>query len=185
MANAFSVGNAPGGASYAAPLLNFSNVAAYPAQYRQGQAANAFPNGIPTDPRTGQPDVSAILTQGAKVGGLDFIKGILPYMYLSGAASGGSNAAADLINPPGGGPPVAAAEEQDAAPEPARHQSRRLARCQQHSFRAVAPRTIRTSSTAHQRRSGWHSPTSSQAATTAAAGQTAPCRGSARGRRRL
>src|ERR1700675_2062611 len=53
-ASSFMTGNAPGAPNYAAPLLNFSQLAQLPEQYFQGQQRarttalqNAFPKGLP------------------------------------------------------------------------------------------------------------------------------------------
>src|SRR6185437_10107961 len=89
-ASSFSTGNAPAGASYAAPLLNFAPIANYPNAYFQGQQnqrklalQNAFPNGIPmtTDAQGNKtPDVNSIINTGAKLGGADYVSGLLPLL---------------------------------------------------------------------------------------------------------
>lgn len=110
-ASSFMVGNAPGGVSFASPLLNFSPIGNLPQDYYQGQVnqrqlarMNAFRNGVPTVTNpdgTQSLDVNQVLQTGAKLGGLDYLQGLLPYMLNSGAAASD----AKMINAPimGGG----------------------------------------------------------------------------------
>lgn len=102
-ASSFIVGNAPQGASYAAPLMNFSPLANMAQDYYQGQAlqrqqamATAFPNGVPTNP-DGSPNVNAIVNTGAQYGGVNYLTQMLPYLqrqqyidYLRGNPASGS-----------------------------------------------------------------------------------------------
>ena len=85
-ASDFMVGNAPGGVSYAPPLLNFAPLGDLAKDYYQGQqmqreqaAATAFPQGIPKLPN-GQIDTTAILNKSAQIGGLPAIQQLLPFI---------------------------------------------------------------------------------------------------------
>src|ERR1700733_12751944 len=82
----FMVGNAPQGASYAAPLLNFDNLAKLPQTMAANQAAmmdlqarRAFPNGLPTLP-DGSPDTQEILKKTVQFGGAPAAQALLPYL---------------------------------------------------------------------------------------------------------
>lgn len=100
-ASDYMVGNAPAGASYAAPLVGFQlgqALADLPDAYMKGreqkqlrQAQDAFPNGL-DDPRyknpDGSPNVNAIINTGAKIGGLPFVMKMFP--FLSPPPSGGA-----------------------------------------------------------------------------------------------
>jgi hypothetical protein len=85
-ASSYAVGNAPAGASYAAPLMNFGAIAQYPEQLYQGQQRarttalqNAFPDGLPTD-ANGSPDINAISQKLTKLGGADYATQLMPFL---------------------------------------------------------------------------------------------------------
>lgn len=93
----------PSTASYAPPLLDFSQFANLANTFRQGQQANqkqslnqAFPNGLPTDPTTGQPDYRAIANILAQKGDIGGAVSLAPQISQQGPAqispflSGGS-----------------------------------------------------------------------------------------------
>src|ERR1700693_6358622 len=98
-ASDYMVGNAPSGASYAAPLLGFQlgqSIAQLPSQFMQGREdarkirmEDAFPNGF-DEPGLRNPDntpnINAILDRGAKLGGMPFVQGMIP--FLNDAALG-------------------------------------------------------------------------------------------------
>lgn len=70
--------NAPGGMSYAAPLLDFSTIGDLANTFYQGKQnrrqediATAFPQGLPIDPRTGQVDYSRVMQVLAAKGGIE------------------------------------------------------------------------------------------------------------------
>lgn len=122
-ASDYMTGNAPAGANYAAPLLDFSPLAKLPEEYFAGQQRaratrmqNAFPNGVPTDPKTGQPDVNAIINTGAKLGGLDYVSNLLPYMYGMQIGERNASAIQDTISP--GAPNPSAAGPGNLKPQP-------------------------------------------------------------------
>lgn len=78
--------NAPSPASYAAPLLNFAPLAEIPGAYFQGaeqrrayDAARAFPNGLPKTP-DGRLDVNGIVDTSARLGGVQGVQGLLPFL---------------------------------------------------------------------------------------------------------
>lgn len=118
-ASSFMVGNAPGGASYAAPLLNFSQLSQYPQDLFQGQQRarttalqNAFPNGLPKD-QNGNVDINGITDTLTKLGGADYATQVLPLLLQSrmGAQGAAAIEGADQGQPPQGGqsgqpPPV-------------------------------------------------------------------------------
>jgi hypothetical protein len=88
----YSVGNAPGGANYAAPLVGFQfgqALSGLPEQYMQGreqarktQMEDMFrdPASLPRDPVTNKLDVNAIIEQGARIGGLPFVQQMIPFL---------------------------------------------------------------------------------------------------------
>lgn len=74
---------APEAPSYAAPLVDFSNIGNLGNQYFQGQEQNqklqqqnAFKNGAPTD-------LNSILQKTLQLGGTDAAKGLLPFMLMN------------------------------------------------------------------------------------------------------
>ena len=78
----------PGGASYVAPNVQFNWLGNLLDQYTGGmqqakaqQSMNAFPQGVPIDPRTGQPDITAITNTAARIGGLPAVQQYLPFLY--------------------------------------------------------------------------------------------------------
>ena len=78
----------PGGASYVAPNVSFDWIGKLLDNYTQGmqqakaqQSMNAFPQGVPIDPRTGQPDINAIANTAARIGGLPAVQQYLPFLY--------------------------------------------------------------------------------------------------------
>ncbi len=80
--------------SYAAPLVDFSAIGNLGNDYFQGQqqnrqlqALNAFPNGLPRDPNTGQIDQNAMLQTYAKIKGADAVPGLLPLLLRQQALS--------------------------------------------------------------------------------------------------
>lgn len=86
-ANSFMTGNAPAGANYAAPLVNFSELAQLPDQYFKGtqnrrtlNLQNAFPDGLPKD-ASGQIDMNAVTDKLTKLGGAEYASQLLPYLY--------------------------------------------------------------------------------------------------------
>src|ERR1700732_1092270 len=84
----YNVGNAPGGASYAAPLVGFQfgqELAGLPDQYMKGressrkiQMEDMFKNGVPN--KDGSPDIDAIVDKGARIGGLPFVQQMIPFL---------------------------------------------------------------------------------------------------------
>jgi hypothetical protein len=119
--------NPPGGASYSAPLLNFSQFANWAAddpyaakrkeqeqqlnsqaiQQRQQQLdlAKAFPNGLPIDPKTGVVDYPAVAQTFAKFGSAPEALNILqqqpaPLSPLLGGQPGAPAAASPDLAPP-------------------------------------------------------------------------------------
>lgn len=104
--------------NWGAPLLNFSQLAQIPDQYYKARAMNAFADGVPTNP-DGSPNYAEILKKGAQAGGLDFVKGIMPYIYMSCAADDPKVAAAIGQIAGGGSPTSSAAPQQQTAAAPA------------------------------------------------------------------
>lgn len=97
-ASSYMVGNAPQGASYGAPLVNFGALKDYPEDYFQGQQRarttalqNAFPNGLPKD-ANGNPDVNQISATLSKLGGADYAKGLVPFLMRAKIGQAGSDA---------------------------------------------------------------------------------------------
>jgi hypothetical protein len=88
-ASDFMVGNAPGGVSYAAPNMSaqlMQGIGSAPADYMQGRQfarqraiQDAFPNGIPTRP-DGSPDTAQIMSTMGRIGGGEYIQGLMPYL---------------------------------------------------------------------------------------------------------
>lgn len=88
-ASDYAVGNAPQGASYAAPLAGFAfgqAIGNLPEDYMKGremkrtrQMQDAFKDGIPTNP-DGSPNVNAIIDKGVKIGGLPFAQSMIPFL---------------------------------------------------------------------------------------------------------
>jgi len=106
--------NAPYGAQYSPPLLNFGALAELPNDIFQAQQRartqamqNAFPGGVPLD-ANGQPDINKIVNTGAKLGGLEYVQGLLPYMYGANIGAAASQGLAGAV-PPAGAPASGAA----------------------------------------------------------------------------
>lgn len=89
-ASDYMVGNAPAGASYAAPLVGFQlgqAISQLPDQYMKGrenaraiEAQDMFrQGGMPTNP-DGSPDIHAIVDKGAKTGGLPWVQQMMPFL---------------------------------------------------------------------------------------------------------
>jgi DNA-binding HxlR family transcriptional regulator len=86
----YSVGNAPSGASYAAPLVGFQfgkALSDLPEQYMQGreqfrktQMEDMFRDPANLPMKDGQLDVNAIIARGAQIGGLPFVQGMIPFL---------------------------------------------------------------------------------------------------------
>jgi hypothetical protein len=123
-ASSFMVGNAPYPASYAAPLVNFSQLANLPDQYFKGtqqartlKMQNAFPDGLPKVQDTngnpildknGQPqiDISAIDQTLGKIGGGEYVQGIRQYLSQAQMGQGASAAITDNADQPTAPPPT-------------------------------------------------------------------------------
>jgi hypothetical protein len=119
----YMVGNAPAGASYAAPLVGFQlgqALARLPQDYAEGgQRArslamqNAFPQGVPRR-ADGSPDVDRIADTALRLGGLDYARPLLNFLATpqrgNSAAqdSAGSFNAGDSTAAPGTNPASAA-----------------------------------------------------------------------------
>ena len=117
--SSFMTGNAPQGASYAAPLVGFlagDRIAKLPEEMRAAQLRNAFPNGLQefTDPKTGQlyPNaINNISDRLLRIGGADLVKEVLPLIQQQQLMSSlppiggqGQPAANTQPLPPGGQP---------------------------------------------------------------------------------
>lgn len=92
------VGNAPRGANYAGPLLDFAPIAAYPQDYFAGQQRqralalqNAFPNGLPKTP-DGNIDINAMGDTLAKLGGADYATQLMAPLLQAKMGEEGSRA---------------------------------------------------------------------------------------------
>lgn len=126
--SSFATGNAPQGASYAAPLVGFQigqSLASLPDQYMKGREnsrkiamEDAFPKGVPTNP-DGSVDVNAVVDKGAKIGGLPFVQGMLP--FLQQMAIGKQAASALSETDPGSQPGGGAVPPQSSQPSPMRN----------------------------------------------------------------
>jgi hypothetical protein len=119
----YMVGNAPAGASYAAPLVGFQlgqALARLPQDYAEGaQRAralamqNAFPQGVPRKV-DGSPDVDRIADTALRLGGLDYVRPLLNFLATpqrgNSAAQdrAGSFNAGDFTAAPGTNPASAA-----------------------------------------------------------------------------
>lgn len=121
-------GNAPQGASYAAPLVGFQigqSLASLPDQYMKGREnsrkiamEDAFPKGVPTNP-DGSVDVNAVVDKGAKIGGLPFVQGMLPFLQQMAIGKQASDALS--ATDPGSQPSGGAAAPQSSQPSPMRN----------------------------------------------------------------
>ncbi|HEV2473793.1 MAG TPA: hypothetical protein VGS41_14045, partial [Chthonomonadales bacterium] len=101
--SAFMTGNAPGGANYAAPLLDFSPLARLPQDYyagtqmaRQQALQNAFPQGLPRLPN-GQIDTNQVMDTLTRLGGAEAAQAIMPTLINQQIG----NQAAGLLAPGG------------------------------------------------------------------------------------
>ena len=103
--SSFAVGNAPQGASYAAPLLDFSRLANAPqtifeAQQRARVTAlqHAFPKGLSEfkDPKTGQYDIGGISDRLTKIGGAEFAQQTLPLLLQQQISTGIGQGLSDI-----------------------------------------------------------------------------------------
>jgi hypothetical protein len=98
----FMVGNAPNAPNYAAPLIGFQlgdRLANLPNQYFQGtqQARtlalqNAFPNGLPRDPKTGGIDIQSTMDTLTKLGGAEFAQQNIQFLMMGQMGAGGAAA---------------------------------------------------------------------------------------------
>jgi hypothetical protein len=141
-ASAYMVGNAPQGASYAAPLVGQQigqQIGSLPADYMQGRQfarqraiQDAFPNGIPTRP-DGSPDTDQIMSTMGRLGGGEYIQGLMPYLlqtegarnigqglgnvdnFVNARSAPAASGPANLATRPQSSPPVAS--PQGAAPQ--------------------------------------------------------------------
>lgn len=98
--------NAPGAASYVSPQIGFQlgqGLEQLPDMYLKGDTQrrelakrNAFPGGIPTDAQ-GNPDLNKIINTGTRIGGLDYLQNLLPFLLQSqiGREAAGVGQAAD------------------------------------------------------------------------------------------
>lgn len=88
-ASDYMVGNAPQGASYAAPLVGAQlgqQIASLPDSYMKGREnrrtmalQDAFQNGVPQNP-DGSPDINAINNTMARLGGGQYVQGMMPFL---------------------------------------------------------------------------------------------------------
>ena len=109
----FFTGNAPQGASYSAPLLNFQALANAPQtiwdaqQHARTRALqNAFPNGLSEfmDPKTKQYNIGAISDRLTQIGGAEYAKETLPLLLQQQIATGIDQGLSDIDKGlPGGG----------------------------------------------------------------------------------
>jgi len=115
-ASDYMVGNAPQGASYAAPLVGFQLgkvLSDLPDQYMKGRenrrqmaVEDAFQNGIPTLP-DGSPDVNAITNTMARVGGGNYVQQLMPYLLNMRQGQQLSQGLSSIDASINGGPPGA------------------------------------------------------------------------------
>jgi hypothetical protein len=85
----YMVGNAPAGASYAAPLVGFQlgqALARLPQDYAEGSqraralaTQNAFPQGVPRR-ADGSPDADRIADTALRLGGLEYVRPLLNFL---------------------------------------------------------------------------------------------------------
>jgi hypothetical protein len=118
-ASDYMVGNAPAGASYSAPLVGFQlgqSIADLPDAYMKGREQarqrameDAFKDGPPRDPATGQLDTNAIINKGMQIGGLPFAQPLLQYMLDLEAGKAWSGAIPSEQGQTGPAPPNSAA----------------------------------------------------------------------------
>jgi hypothetical protein len=118
-ASDYMVGNAPSGASYSAPLVGFQlgqSIADLPDAYMKGREQarqramqDAFKDGPPRDPATGQLDTNAIINKGMQIGGLPFAQPLLQYMLDLEAGKAWSGAIPSEQGQTGPAPPNSAA----------------------------------------------------------------------------
>ena len=123
-ASSFMVGNAPSGASYAAPLLNFAPLSQLPQDYFQGQQRarttrlqNAFPDGLPRN-SDGSVDVNSVGDTLTKLGGAEYASQMMPFLIQSQMGSQGA-AAIDNATGQQGSPPAQAPTTVPGASGPA------------------------------------------------------------------
>jgi hypothetical protein len=86
MGSPFYVGNAPGGASYQGPNVNFDWLGGLLKDYAGGQQMrsqleqlNAFRGGVPRDDQ-GNIDTNAVVDKAARSGGMPALQGLMPYL---------------------------------------------------------------------------------------------------------
>jgi hypothetical protein len=110
-ASDYMVGNAPQGASYQAPQVGAAlgqMIGNIPQDYAAGDQLrrdmalrNAFPNGLPTGP-DGNVDVNAIMTTMAKIGGGQYVQGLLPHLIDADISRSAASAIGGVDNSGGG-----------------------------------------------------------------------------------
>src|SRR5258708_469008 len=117
----YMVGNAPAGASYAAPLMQqqlMQGIGDLPEDYFKGtQRKRALELQKPVEGLTGdtQHDIQRIISEGNKRGGLDYSKGLIPLM-LQQQELNRPPAVVDEFGAGGGGAPMPAPAGQAAGP---------------------------------------------------------------------
>jgi hypothetical protein len=96
-ASDYMVGNAPGGVSYAAPLMDFSSIGNLGKDYQQGQQyqrtralQTAFQDGLPRD-QSGNIDIGAMADKLAKIGGADAAQSLIPQLINQQIGQGNAN----------------------------------------------------------------------------------------------
>jgi hypothetical protein len=110
----YMVGNAPAGASYAAPLVGFQlgqALARLPQDYAEGSqraralaTQNAFPQGVPRR-ADGSPDADRIADTALRLGGLEYVRPLLNFLATP---QGGNGAAQNDAGSSNTGEPAAA-----------------------------------------------------------------------------
>jgi hypothetical protein len=108
----FMVGNAPAGANYAAPLLNFAPIANAPQDLFQGQQRarttrlqNAFPDGLPKN-SDGSIDIGGMTDTLTKLGGAEYASQMLPLLMQGQMGQAGANAIQSTGDPNSAAPPA-------------------------------------------------------------------------------
>lgn len=119
----YSVVNPPNAASYAAPLLDFRQLADIPTRYYTGKEKQAeiamreaFPNGLPVDAK-GNPDVAKIMDIGARTGGAQWVSPLLQMLIYSQGGATGAETLGGIAGQPGAAP-MAPAGGPAAGPAP-------------------------------------------------------------------
>lgn len=126
---------------YAAPLINFSQIANAPKTYFEGQQQaritklqNAFPNGLEEfkDPKTGKYDVPAISNRLATIGGAEYAKETLPLLLQQQTSASIGEGLADIDRNLTGGaqtaPSTLRVQTSQTSPQPAAQQTPATAR---------------------------------------------------------